>query len=202
MVLPQHTRISAVDEKQKLRAAMREARRAHVRALPEATRALIFLRPPRPLADLAPQGATVGLYHANRQEAPTRGYAKWFYENGRRVALPRFTARGDAMRFHAWRDPFEDSDLEPGPYGHLQPAAAAAAATPDLVIVPLLAFTAQGARLGQGGGHYDRWLADNPAVAAVGLAWDCQLADALPIEPHDRQLRAVVTPTRLYEGEG
>jgi 5-formyltetrahydrofolate cyclo-ligase len=191
-----------LDQKQKLRATMREARRAHVRALPPATRALLFLRPPRPLADLAPEGSIVGLYHANPNEAPTRGYAKWFFENSRHVALPRFSERGASMRFHAWRDPYEDSDLEQGPYGHLQPAAEAPEVKPDLVIVPLLAFTAEGGRLGQGGGHYDRWLADNPEVTAVGLGWDCQLVDTLPIEPHDRLLRAVVTPTRLYEGEG
>jgi 5-formyltetrahydrofolate cyclo-ligase len=190
-----------VDEKQELRRRMREARRAHVAALPHVTRALLFLRPPRPIAELAPEGGTVGLYRAAPHEAPTRGYAKWFYENGRHIALPRFAARGETMRFHAWRDPFEDSDLEAGPYGHLQPAAEAEAVTPGLVIVPLLAFTAEGARLGQGGGHYDRWLAENPAAIAVGLAWDGQLVESLPLEPHDRLLRAVVTPTRLYEGQ-
>lgn len=189
-----------MDEKQRLRAAMRASRRRHVEALPHATRALLFLRPPRPLADLAPEGSTVGLYHANPYEAPTRGYARWFFENGRHVALPRFAGRGEPMRFHFWRDPYDDSDLELGPYGHLQPTAEADAAAPGLVIVPLVAFTAQGGRLGQGGGHYDRWLADNPAVTAVGLGWDSQLVEALPLEPHDRLLRAVVTPTRLYEG--
>jgi 5-formyltetrahydrofolate cyclo-ligase len=105
------------------------------------------------------------------------------------------------MRFHAWRDPYEDSDLEPGPYGHLQPAADADRVMPGLVIVPLLAFTAAGARLGQGGGHYDRWLAANAAAIAVGLGWDAQLVDSLPLDAHDRALRAVVTPTRLYEGD-
>ncbi|MFA7602395.1 MAG: 5-formyltetrahydrofolate cyclo-ligase [Novosphingobium sp.] len=189
-----------MDEKQKLRAAMRDARRKHVAALPAATRALLFLRPPRPLADLAPEGSMVGLYHANPNEAPTRGYARWFFENGRHIALPRFAARGQPMGFHVWRDPYDDSDLELGPYGHLQPTAEADAAAPGLVIVPLVAFTAQGGRLGQGGGHYDRWLAANPAVTAVGLGWDSQLVEALPLEPHDRPLRAVVTPTRLYEG--
>ena len=74
--------------------------------------------------------------------------------------------------------------------------------TPDLVIVPLIAFTAAGGRLGQGGGHYDRWLAAHPRVVAVGIGWDTQLVESLPLEPHDRLLRAVVTPTRLYEGEG
>lgn len=191
-----------MDEKQRLRAAMRDIRRKHVASLPAATRALLFLRPPRPLADLAPEGSLVGLYHANPNEAPTRGYAKWFFENGRHIALPRFAGRGDAMRFHAWRDPFEDSDLEQGPYGHLQPTTNAEPASPALVFVPLLAFTAEGARLGQGGGHYDRWLANNPDVIPVGIAWDSQLVDTLPAEPHDRPLRAVVTPTRFYEGEG
>jgi 5-formyltetrahydrofolate cyclo-ligase len=191
-----------VDEKQKLRAEMRARRRAHVDALPQATRALLFLRPPSSLAAQAPEGSVVGLYHANPYEAPTRGYGKWFFENGRHVALPRFAGRGEPMRFHLWRDPFEDSDLELGPYGHLQPQAGAEEAAPDLVVVPLLAFTAEGHRLGQGGGHYDRWLAKNPDVPAIGLAWDAQLIDALPIEPHDRLLRAIVTPTRLYEGEG
>jgi 5-formyltetrahydrofolate cyclo-ligase len=190
-----------VDEKQKLRARMRALRREHVAALPRTTRALVFLRPPGPIAALAPEGSVVGLYHANADEAPTRGYAKWFFENGRRIALPRFARRGEPMRFHAWRDPYEDSDLEPGPYGHLQPAADADRVMPGLVIVPLLAFTAAGARLGQGGGHYDRWLAANAAAMAVGLGWDAQLVDSLPLDPHDRALRAVVTPTRLYEGD-
>ncbi len=190
-----------VDEKQKLRAAMRDARSSHVKAQPAATRALLFMRPPRPLADMAPEGSLVGLYHARPNEAPTRGYAKWFFENGRHVALPRFAKRGDAMRFHIWRDPFEDTDLELGPYGHLQPAADAEEVVPDLAILPLLAFTAEGARLGQGGGHYDRWLEQHPATIPVGLGWDVQLAQTLPLEAHDRPMRAVVTPTRFYEAE-
>jgi 5-formyltetrahydrofolate cyclo-ligase len=191
-----------VDEKQQLRAELRALRRAHFAALPQATRALIFMRPPAPLAALAPEGSVAGLYHANPPEAPTRGYARWFYENGRRIALPWFAARDAAMRFRIWADPYDDDTLEPGPYGHLQPPADAEEVVPELAVMPLLAFTAEGGRLGQGGGHYDRWLAGHPATLPVGLAWDCQLVAALPLEPHDLPLRAVVTPTRLYEGEG
>ncbi|HEX8058281.1 MAG TPA: 5-formyltetrahydrofolate cyclo-ligase [Novosphingobium sp.] len=190
-----------MDKKQKLRTEMRALRRKHVAALPAATRALIFMRPPTPITALAPERSTVGLYHANPNEAPTRGYAKWFFENSRHVALPRFASRGAPMDFRIWRDPYDDSDLEQGPYGHLQPTAEAEPAAPGLVIVPLIAFTAEGGRLGQGGGHYDRWLEAHPEVIPVGMAWDNQLVDELPLEPHDRPLRAVVTPTRLYEGE-
>lgn len=189
-----------MDDKRSLRAAMRTQRRAHVAALPASTRALVFLRPPGAIAALAPEGATVGLYHAREAEAPTRGWAQWFFESGRTVALPWFADRDAPMRFRAWRDPFEDSDLVAGPFGP-QPAADADEVAPALTAVPVLAFTPAGDRLGQGGGHYDRWLAANPATIPIGLAWDVQCVAELPVEPHDRRLRAVVTPTRLYEGE-
>ncbi len=190
-----------MNDKHKLRAGMRARRREHYAALPQATRALLFLRPPRILADWAGEGATVGLYHALPPEAPTRGYARWFFENGRRVALPWFADREAPMRFRLWRNPHDDEGLEPGPFGHPQPAGDAEDVVPDLALVPLLAFTASGHRLGQGGGHYDRWLAAHPHVVPVGLAWDCQYSESLPVEPHDRRLRAVVTPTRFYEGD-
>ena len=190
-----------MDEKQKLRAELRALRRAHVAALPEATRALVFHRPPAPVAALMPEGATVGLYHAAPHEAPTRSYARWLHENGRALALPWFAAREAAMTFRRWNDPYDDDSLEPGPWGALQPGADADDVIPDAVFVPLLGFTADGARLGQGGGHYDRWLAAHPSVVPIGLAWDCQHVDFLPTEPHDRPLRAVVTPTRFYEEE-
>jgi 5-formyltetrahydrofolate cyclo-ligase len=191
-----------VNEKPMLRARFRKARREHVAALPDVTRKLLFLRPPSPIASLAPEGSLVGLYHANAEEAPTRAYAQWFFENGRRIALPWFAARGEEMRFREWSDPYDDAGLEPGPYGAMQSGADAPEVTPALAFVPLIAFTHRGERLGQGGGHYDRWLAANPAATPVGLAWDCQLADDLPCEPHDRSLHAVVTPTRYYEGIG
>ncbi len=189
-----------MEDKDWLRARLRRARRDHVAALPAATRALLFLRPPAPIAAMVPEGTLVGLYHATPDEAPTRGYARWLYENGRRIALPWFAGRGAAMRFRAWRDPFGDQGLEPGPFGVLQPGADADEVTPGAVFVPLTGFTAGGDRLGQGGGHYDRWLAAHPDATAIGLAWDCQIAEALPADPHDRRLHAVVTPTRFYEG--
>jgi 5-formyltetrahydrofolate cyclo-ligase len=184
--------------KQDLRATLRRLRKAHVAGLDPRTRALVLMRPPALLAARAGEGATVGLYHAIGAEAPTRGFAKWFHENGRRVALPWFAAADAPMQFREWRDPWGDDGLVAGPHKALQPAADAAEVTPDCVIVPLLGFTADGHRLGQGGGHYDRWLERHAGVCAIGLAWDCQLLGELPLEAHDRRLDAVVTPTRLY----
>jgi len=191
----------SLNAKNRLRSEMRALRRDHVAALPDRMRALMFLRPPSPVAALAPEEAIVGLYCAHGAEAPTASYARWFHENGRRIALPWYADRDAPLRFRLWEDPYHEDGLEPGPFRFGQPVASAPEVTPDVVMVPLIAFTADGHRLGQGGGHYDRWLEAHPDAMAVGMAWDCQLVDTLPIEPHDRILRAVVTPTRLYEGE-
>ena len=190
---------SVLDEKHRLRARLRQERRDHVAGLSPQTRALVFLRPPGAIASMISEGAVVGLYHATADEAPTRAYAKWLSENGWRIALPWFATRETAMGFRIWRDPYGDEGLQTGPWNAAQPAADADAVVPDVVLVPLLGFTATGGRLGQGGGHYDRWLAMNPGAMALGLAWDCQLLEHLPLEAHDRTLDAVITPTRLYQ---
>ena len=189
-----------LDAKADLRKRLRAERRAAVAALDPRTRALLMMRPPAALAARVPAGATIGLYRASPDEAPTLGYAKWFHEAGHPLALPAFTTREAPMHFRAWANPYDDEGFEPGPWTWriAQPHAAAAAVIPHVVFVPLVGFSAAGGRLGQGGGHYDRWLAGHPQALAIGLAWDAQLVEDLPTEAHDRMLDAVVTPTRLY----
>ncbi|KMS59164.1 5-formyltetrahydrofolate cyclo-ligase [Novosphingobium barchaimii LL02] len=191
--------IQFADRKAALRRTYRQARAEHVDALPAGLRALMLSRPPAPLVEIIAEGATVGVYHPAGSEASALGWARWLAENGRQVALPWFASRGSPMEFRIWANPWDESQLEAGPWRALQPGKDSEAAIPDLVVVPLLAFTTSGHRLGQGGGHYDRWLAAHPQVTAIGLAWDCQIADELPVESHDRALAAVVTPTRIYQ---
>ena len=187
--------------KSEMRDRLRQARKAHVAALPQAIHGLLFRQPPAPLLRLIPEGAIIGLYRATPDEAPASRYAAHFHEAGHTIALPRFSSRSAGMQFAVHSDPFGEADLEPGPFGISQPEQDAAAVTPDVLFVPMVGFTADGQRLGQGGGHYDRWLSSHPGTVAIGLAWDCQLCDTLPVEPHDVPLRAVVTPTRLYGAE-
>lgn len=184
--------------KSELRRTLRAARKAHVEALPDSIRGLLFHRPPAPLLARIGDEAVIGLYHAGAYEAPAGGYARFFHEAGHTLALPRFAAPDAAMTFARHSDPHAGSDLEAGPFGILQPGSDAEPLVPDVLFVPLVGFTAEGARLGQGGGHYDRWLAEHPPALAIGLAWDVQLVEALPAEPHDVTLDAVVTPTRIY----
>jgi 5-formyltetrahydrofolate cyclo-ligase len=187
-----------VPSKSELRRTLRAARRAHVESLPDAIRGLLFHRPPAPLLARIGDEAVIGLYHAGPFEAPAGGYARFFHDAGHTLALPRFSSPDAPMAFARHGDPYADSDLAPGPFGMFQPAGDAEPLVPDVLFVPLVGFTASGARLGQGGGHYDRWLAEHPPALAIGLAWDVQLCEALPAEPHDMPLDAVITPTRFY----
>ena len=188
-----------MSDKSALRTRLRADRKAAVAALPAATIALLFKRPPAGLAARIAPGTVVGLYHAGQDEAPTSGYAAWFFENGHALALPAFADRSAPMEFRRWDNPHDAGALVEGPFGIMQPRPDAQLLTPGAVFVPLLGFSARGDRIGQGAGHYDRWLAAHPQVLTIGMAWDSQLLDTVPVEPHDVALALVVTPTRLYE---
>lgn len=188
---------SPIARKKQLRDELRRKRKAHAAALPAEVSALVFNRPPAQLLALVPEGATVGLYRSDEGEAPSRAYIKFFFERGNRIALPRVTTLDKPMEFRLHTDPWEESDLESGVWGLRQPGLGAPVVVPDVLFMPLVGFTAEGDRLGQGGGYYDRYLAAHPQVAAIGMAWDIQEVPELPLEPHDMRLSAIVTPTRV-----
>lgn len=188
-----------MDRKSALRKDLRAKRNAHVIAMDPRFRALMFRQPPSPVKALVPEGATIGVYVAGPGEAPATAYARHFHEAGHRIALPWFADRDSPMTFREWGSPWVEEMLAPGPWQRIsQPEADAPELVPDVLFVPLVGFTPRGDRLGQGGGHYDRWLAENPSALPIGLAWDCQMIADLPREAHDRPVHAVVTPTRFY----
>jgi len=67
--------------------------------------------------------------------------------------------------------------------------------TIDVVIVPGIAFDMKGNRLGFGKGFYDRFLKRATHAVKIGLAFDFQIIDSIPSEPHDVRMDFVVTPT-------
>jgi 5-formyltetrahydrofolate cyclo-ligase len=98
------------------------------------------------------------------------------------------------MVFRVWRD---TEPLVPAGFQTHEPSVTAPIALPAIVLAPLLAFDRTGVRLGWGKGYYDRYLAARAAAGAapwvVGIGFACQQHDAVPVEPHDRRLDAVVT---------
>lgn len=189
--------VDIVELKKQLRSELRRKRVAHWEALPTEVSALVFNRPPRPLLELVPPGATIGLYRSDAGEAPSRSYVRFFHELGHPIALPRVTTLDKPMEFRLHTDPYGESDLEAGVWGLRQPGVDAPVVVPEVLFMPLVGFTAKGDRLGQGGGYYDRYLAAHPQVTAIGMAWDVQEVPELPTELHDMRLSAIVTPTRV-----
>jgi len=122
--------------------------------------------------------------------------------SGRPVFYPRYDGRQGRLalaRVEAL------SELRPGAFGILEPSPASATmkpqdlACPALVCVPGVAFGLLGQRLGRGGGHYDRLLAEfGREVVTVGLAYSFQLLDRIPETGHDRRLHFVVTESAVH----
>jgi 5-formyltetrahydrofolate cyclo-ligase len=183
--------------KKEIRNRLRKARVEHAASLPPEVSALVFHRPPQAVLDMVPKNAVIGLYRADPGEAPANAYARFFLERGNTIALPWLVDLPTPMIFRRHTDPYGESDLAKGYFNLMQGSEDAPEVVPDVLFMPLVAFTAQGHRLGQGGGFYDKWLGAHPDTIRFGLAWDMQEVPELPIEPHDMHLTGVITPTRL-----
>ena len=133
------------------------------------------------------------VYVSHGDEVGTHGLIRELLARGRTVAVPRLTEQGAmvAQRIALFER------LQPGRYGILEPTDDDSVVEPDLCVLPCVAVTQAGDRLGMGGGYYDRYLTARPDVQAIALAFDEQVIDAAPVEPHDRRVRWIVTPTRM-----
>lgn len=117
---------------------------------------------------------------------------------GHLVCVPVIEGRGRPLLFREWTP---GCALSAGPFGAQVPMEGAWL-SPDTLIVPLLAFSGARFRLGYGGGFYDRTLAALRAggpVFAVGLAHAAQRDDAIPVEPTDERLDAIVTEAGILD---
>ncbi|WP_116132188.1 5-formyltetrahydrofolate cyclo-ligase [Tropicimonas sp. IMCC34043] len=109
-----------------------------------------------------------------------------------RIAVPVIEGRGRPLMFHEWTP---DAPLQPGPFG-VQVPVSGQLVTPEIVIVPLIAFDGRCHRLGYGGGYYDRTIAAlrrGGTTVALGFGYAEQEVAALPDEPTDQSLDLVVT---------
>jgi 5-formyltetrahydrofolate cyclo-ligase len=138
------------------------------------------------------RGRIVSLYWPMRSEADPRPLAAALAGAGAVLALPAFV--GAAMEFRRWR---EADELRPAGFQTFEPLPSAPVVVPNIVLAPLLGFDLRGGRLGWGKGYYDSYLGEldaaGPRPFVVGVAFSCQEAEAVPLEPHDRRLDAVVT---------
>jgi 5-formyltetrahydrofolate cyclo-ligase len=180
--------------KSTLRMFVRTRRKLLARELPEADRMAAEVgRAPLAARFPDPTGKVAALYHAAGSEVSPGLLADQLALAGWTLALPSVEGETGAMVFRRWD---RAAPLSRDSIGLHAPPADAPIVTPDLVVVPLLAFDRDGRRLGQGGGYYDRALEAlklQGEVFVLGLAYGGQETANLPHEAHDQALDAILT---------
>lgn len=176
--------------KSAVRARMRAQRDAFVAGLTPSERIQCFRVAPAMLASHFAPGKTIASYFAYGGEADPARILAQARDAGASIAVCSMAGLEEAMLFRLW----SPSDaVEPGPFGVGQPRTSAEAVQPDVIIAPLIAFTRQGDRLGQGGGYFDRVFTTYPDALRIGLAWSVQETESLPSDSWDVPLDAVLT---------
>lgn len=119
---------------------------------------------------------------------------------GKRCALPGLDAVHGGYVAREWTRPLEA--LEVGAYGVREPGADCPLVpfpALDFILVPGLAFTTSGMRLGRGKGFFDRLLSHVPNAVSCGVGFDEQVVPTIPVEPHDMALAYLLTPSREFD---
>ena len=148
----------------------------------------------RILESLPPGPLTICAYFPLKDEADLRPLLEELLMRGDKLFLPRFE-NGIVFRRLETRE-----ELRPGQWKIPEPPPDAELLDPamlDIALIPARAYDRTGHRLGRGNGGYDLWItqqrAKNPRTRFWGVALECQLVDAVPMEPHDATVDALVT---------
>jgi 5-formyltetrahydrofolate cyclo-ligase len=183
-------------EKQVLRARMRAARAAIV---PEERKRAAEAIARHGLDFLAMAPANVGGYHPVRSELDCLPLLKRLADEAWRLALPAIDGEAP-LEFRRWSF---GAPLAAGRFGIQEPPPGDPV-SPALLLVPLLAYDSCGFRLGYGGGYYDRTLAAlrrAGPVTAIGLAFDTQAVEEVPVGPYDEPLDFILTPSGVLSSK-
>lgn len=142
---------------------------------------------------------SIALYSPIQNEVGTESIFNKAIQAEKEVYFPR--VNGSSLDFHRI-DKLEQ--LQIGKFGVLEPKAHLLKADIekiDLFVIPALAFDKSGNRLGYGKGYYDRALANISESKKIGLSYDLQILDSVPIDKNDRKVGIIVTELGVFLGE-
>jgi 5,10-methenyltetrahydrofolate synthetase len=142
----------------------------------------------------------VAAYMSFGSEIDTRPFVDAVLAEQKILVLPRVDRATRALDLHEVADL---AALTDGQFGIREPAAGcprAEAASLDFILVPGVAFDRRGQRIGHGAGYYDRLLARRGAhTVCVAIAFDCQVVERIPAEPHDQPIDRLITESFNHE---
>lgn len=144
------------------------------------------------IASGAADGQNFFVYLGFSSEAPTDKLIDYLISSGKRVYCPR--TEGKEM----YAVPFGE-DFTLSPYGIREPVGERYDGEIDVVVLPLLAADEKGARLGYGGGYYDRFLKKYEKSLRVAYCFDFQVIRSVPEEEGDERVRLIVTDKRIIK---
>ena len=198
---PPHVSPSTGREKPDLRRSLLSRRDALTERERTDKSAVICARAGAAIAARCEVGAVVALYAHKGSEVETTALDEALRAAGFHVVYPRVI---DGSRVLAFYDN-AIGELAVSRWGLREPAADAARAVGleaiAAFVIPGVAFDRGGGRLGWGKGHYDATLAARGAAAVtIGLAFECQIVDAVTREAHDVPLDCVITEHEREEG--
>ena len=135
----------------------------------------------------------VGCYLPINSEVNSNFLIQKLFKSNFEICLPITPIKPSELLFKSWKpkDP-----LVPGPFGTRQPLNNSTKITPEILIVPMLAYDLYGYRLGYGGGYYDRTIKalyeTNENLITIGLAFENQKCEKLPVDNHDIPLKVLI----------
>lgn len=146
------------------------------------------------------KAGSVFLYQATQGEIATDLLFADALASEKHVFFPR--VRKNERGMMDFVEVYGQNDLVPGAYGIMEPHPSLARIAPedyicDVAVIPGVAFSPQGARLGFGGGFYDRYFARPRAKALVGFCYSFQMAEDLAIAPWDVSMTHICTECGL-----
>jgi len=137
----------------------------------------------------------VHVYYPINNEVDIRQFIEWLWEQDKKVVMPRANFKTKEMDNYYI---ISFGQLEETKFGLHEPTKFSPLhlGSPDVIIVPGVAFDEERNRLGYGGGFYDRFLEDSNSTC-IGVAFEMQVTHLLPVEVHDQKLDMVVTEKRV-----
>lgn len=139
------------------------------------------------------QASVIGITVSRFPEVDTYQIIRKAWEQNKTVTVPKCTREERQLTFRILR---QFQELESVYFGLYEPiedrTEAVSSNSIDLLIVPGLAYSYQGYRIGFGGGYYDRFLTSYDGKT-ISLAFSLQMVNQLPVEPHDLPVSKIIT---------